>query len=115
MKIGDLLFIGFLSAARRGDREPLARHIETGGDIPADMLELRKYIAVAIREKRHEKGGRPASEAVREKNRRLAMSVLSYKGIMSYAEAKKTVAEQFDTDVKKVERAFIAFRKGELL
>jgi hypothetical protein len=42
--------------------------------------------------------------------------VLFYKGTgMSPAEAKKAVAEQFDTDAKKVERAVIAFRKGELL
>jgi hypothetical protein len=116
MKISHLPFIGLLSAARRGDREPLARHIETGGNIPADMLELRKFIAAAIREKKHEKGGRPASEAVREANCRLAMMVLFYKGMgMSHSEAKKVVTEQFDTDSKKVERALIAWRRGELL
>jgi hypothetical protein len=117
VKINHIPFVHLLSAARRGDREPLARHIETGGTIPADMLELRKFIAAAVREKKQRKGGRPASEAVREENRQLALLVWFYEGTgMSHAEAKRAAAEQGrGTDVKKVERAVTAWRKGELL
>jgi hypothetical protein len=110
VKINHILPAGLFAAARRGDREPLARHIEAGGDIPVDMPELRKFIAAAIREKKQRKGGRPASEAVREANRRLAWAVRFYEGMgMSHAEAKKAVTEQGrGTDIKKVERALIA-------
>jgi hypothetical protein len=110
MKISHLPFLHLLSAARRGDWETLARHIETGGDIPADMPELRKFLAAVLRGRTRPRG-RPPSEAVAALNLRVAQYVRFYEGMgKSRATAEAAAAAAFDVDIRKVQRASKAYR-----
>jgi hypothetical protein len=111
VKLRHIPLVHLLSAARRGDWETLAQHIEAGGEIPQDMRELQEFLAAVLRGKARPKG-RPPSEAVAALNLRLAHSVMFYGGISKSrrAAAEAETAALFNLDIRKVQRASKSYR-----